>query len=193
MKITKDEMAKKAVSLFYAHGYERTTIDDICKACGVTKGSFYHHFGAKEELLPYIYKASPVLLFKGSLGNETLEASPKKRLWRMFEMAFNYTVSGVGRENMRNLWEMDLRSGNSTLSAKAFLASESIPKNTRDAFIRNIEEAKEKEEIHSNQTAEELLSTYFSAMFGISVNWSFSEEDYDVTAEMKRAFEVVFR
>ena len=55
------------------------------------------------------------------------------------------------------------------------------------------EEAKEKGEICSEQAAEELLFTYFSSMFGISVNWSHSKKDYDVLAAMKRAFEVVFR
>ena len=60
MKITKEEMIKRAVNLFYAHGYEHTTIEDICSACGVTKGSFYHHFDSKEDLLPYIYKDSRI-------------------------------------------------------------------------------------------------------------------------------------
>ena len=31
-------------------GYAATTVDDICHAAGVTKGSFFHHFASKEEL-----------------------------------------------------------------------------------------------------------------------------------------------
>ena len=31
-------------------GYSATTVDDICKAAGLTKGSFFHHFASKEEL-----------------------------------------------------------------------------------------------------------------------------------------------
>lgn len=31
-------------------GYAATTIDDICKEAGLTKGSFFHHFKSKEEL-----------------------------------------------------------------------------------------------------------------------------------------------
>lgn len=31
-------------------GFPATTVDEICDLAGVTKGSFYHHFGSKEEL-----------------------------------------------------------------------------------------------------------------------------------------------
>ena len=31
-------------------GYAATSIDDLCKAAGVTKGAFFHHFPSKEAL-----------------------------------------------------------------------------------------------------------------------------------------------
>ena len=31
-------------------GYEATSVDDLCRAAGVTKGAFFHHFKSKEEL-----------------------------------------------------------------------------------------------------------------------------------------------
>ena len=31
-------------------GYAATTVDDMCEAAGVTKGSFFHHFASKEDL-----------------------------------------------------------------------------------------------------------------------------------------------
>jgi len=39
-----------ALRVFRAKGYAATTVDDICAAAGVTKGSFFHHFKGKEEL-----------------------------------------------------------------------------------------------------------------------------------------------
>jgi AcrR family transcriptional regulator len=41
---------EQAISLFRAKGYSATSIDEIVKACGITKGSLYYHFRSKEEL-----------------------------------------------------------------------------------------------------------------------------------------------
>ena len=39
-----------AVQVIRAKGYSAMTIDDVCLAAGLTKGSFFHHFKSKEEL-----------------------------------------------------------------------------------------------------------------------------------------------
>ena len=39
-----------ALRVIRAKGYEATTLDDVCEAAGLTKGSFFHHFESKEAL-----------------------------------------------------------------------------------------------------------------------------------------------
>ena len=39
-----------AVQVIRAQGYSATTVDDICRAAGLTKGAFFHHFRSKEDL-----------------------------------------------------------------------------------------------------------------------------------------------
>lgn len=48
---TKDRIVASAWKLFYEKGYENTTVDEIIRSCGVSKGAFYHYFKAKDELL----------------------------------------------------------------------------------------------------------------------------------------------
>jgi TetR/AcrR family transcriptional regulator, transcriptional repressor for nem operon len=47
---TRGKLLVAATSLIRAKGYTATTVDDICEAAGLTKGSFFHHFESKEEL-----------------------------------------------------------------------------------------------------------------------------------------------
>ena len=39
-----------AMQAIRAQGYAATSVDDICRAAGVTKGAFFHHFRSKEDL-----------------------------------------------------------------------------------------------------------------------------------------------
>ncbi|MEW6324430.1 MAG: TetR/AcrR family transcriptional regulator [Nitrospirota bacterium] len=47
---TKEKLLDAAQRLMLAKGYEATTVDDICQAAGLTKGSFFHYFDNKEAL-----------------------------------------------------------------------------------------------------------------------------------------------
>lgn len=46
----KTRLLDAALSLIREKGYSAMTVDDLCERAGVTKGAFYHHFGAKEDL-----------------------------------------------------------------------------------------------------------------------------------------------
>ncbi|RDG34833.1 TetR/AcrR family transcriptional regulator [Streptomyces corynorhini] len=44
-----------ATRLFAERGYDRTSVQEIVEAAGVTKGALYHYFGSKEDLLQEVY------------------------------------------------------------------------------------------------------------------------------------------
>src|ERR1700677_2324246 len=46
----KTKLLDAALGVIRAKGYTATTVEDICQAAGVTKGSFFHHFKTKEQL-----------------------------------------------------------------------------------------------------------------------------------------------
>lgn len=44
-----------ATRLFAANGFDRTSVQEIVAAAGVTKGALYHYFGSKDDLLSEVY------------------------------------------------------------------------------------------------------------------------------------------
>jgi len=46
---TRAELIAAGMTLFATQGYNATGIEAVLKQAGVPKGSFYHHFGSKEE------------------------------------------------------------------------------------------------------------------------------------------------
>jgi len=47
---SKTRFLQAALRVIRTKGYEATTVDELCAAAGLTKGSFFHHFRSKEEL-----------------------------------------------------------------------------------------------------------------------------------------------
>ncbi len=46
-----EEFLKTAQQLFFQQGYEKTTVNNIIDTMGVAKGTFYHYFASKKDLL----------------------------------------------------------------------------------------------------------------------------------------------
>jgi AcrR family transcriptional regulator len=47
---TRNHILDSAQQLFSANGYDATGVAEICKAAGVSKGAFYHHFPSKQAV-----------------------------------------------------------------------------------------------------------------------------------------------
>ncbi len=47
---TRRKLLDAGVELIRTRGFNGTTVDDICKAAGVTKGGFFHYFESKDDV-----------------------------------------------------------------------------------------------------------------------------------------------
>ncbi len=93
----KREQSKKilldaAFALFAKNGYEKTSIAQIAKAAGVSKGLVYNYFSSKEELLNAIFLGM-VEQFSG-LFDFDFSQNPKQILKTMLDETFKYIESG---------------------------------------------------------------------------------------------------
>ena len=96
-KSTRDHLIDVGLKLMHQHGYQATGLTEILTAADVPKGSFYHHFGNKEEF------AAAALERYGIRGRELAATvlsdtttPPLKRLRRYFgDLAKRYGQQGA--------------------------------------------------------------------------------------------------
>jgi AcrR family transcriptional regulator len=62
MSARRREVLDVAARLFHERGYQGTSMDEIADAVGLTKGSLYHHFASKTEILAAIYEEAADLV-----------------------------------------------------------------------------------------------------------------------------------
>ena len=83
---TRDHLIEVGLDLMRRHGYGATGLQEILTVAAVPKGSFYHHFGSKEEFAAAVLERY-VTIEAGHcqqvLGNT--RQAPLKRLRRYFE------------------------------------------------------------------------------------------------------------
>jgi TetR/AcrR family transcriptional repressor of nem operon len=83
---TRDNLIGVGLELMRKHGYGATGVQEILKAAGVPKGSFYHHFASKEEFAAAVVERYVHL--EGEHCQEVLgntSQAPLRRLRRYFE------------------------------------------------------------------------------------------------------------
>ncbi|KWW21107.1 MULTISPECIES: TetR/AcrR family transcriptional regulator [Peribacillus] len=88
----KEKIIEKSLTLFEQHGYHGVSVNEIVKACGTSKGGFYHHFSSKDELLFVIhdYFISYVLTnAQEAISASTHPAEKMKKIIQSFVKVFD--------------------------------------------------------------------------------------------------------
>ena len=76
-----EDIIAAAAKVFQTKGYHAATVQDIADAVGILKGSLYHHFKSKEDLLYLIVKEPIARLYERmtDIAGSELPASEKLR------------------------------------------------------------------------------------------------------------------
>ena len=80
----RDRLIQAAKDLTYARGYTAVGIKDICEEAGVQKGSFYHFFPTKRDLLLAVIDAHVEWLQAIVAEAAQPDLRPLERIRRLF-------------------------------------------------------------------------------------------------------------
>ena len=73
-----DRILESALSLIVTRGFNATTVDDIAKNAGLTKGAIYFHFENKTAMLLALLDAIERLVL-GGLMDRVMQAGPTNK------------------------------------------------------------------------------------------------------------------
>jgi TetR/AcrR family transcriptional repressor of nem operon len=78
---------EQAEHLVHLRGYHATSMDDIARACKMTKANLFHHFGSKEELILAVLDWKTELYRKRRVEPLCAQGDPIKAVDEMFQEA----------------------------------------------------------------------------------------------------------
>lgn len=103
-KTDRDAVLDAALTLFRVKGYFNTSMQDIGQACGLLKGSIYHHFPGKKELalaaLDRVIEESREKLFRPAADPALPAAERMKSLAERVERYFSERAGGCVMGNL---------------------------------------------------------------------------------------------
>jgi AcrR family transcriptional regulator len=174
------------IRLITKKGFEKATVDEICKTCNITKKTFYSYYPSKDYILLNFYRemtdrvldSLPVII----QGKRSVD-----RLWRCQEAGADIILE-VGPEVMRYVYTCDLinRAGINTMDNNSFTIYQRI-------ILEYAVQAQANGEIRKDVPPQELMRFYYAATNGISVSWIASKGSLDLKKELRRAFELLFQ
>ncbi len=77
------EILDAAASCFFERGYSATSIDDVARRLGSTKGRIYHHYASKADLFGDVFKTGMDMNFRAILPEFSADCPTHEKLARM--------------------------------------------------------------------------------------------------------------
>jgi TetR/AcrR family transcriptional repressor of nem operon len=190
-KSTREHLLDVGVGLMHRNGYNATGLSDILKAADVPKGSFYHHFGSKED-----FAAAALAQYVAHEGEHAasvlnnLKIPPLKRLKRYFtDLTKTYGQAGeipgcmMGRFSL----EMAVESPHLRKQISASFAG------WQDKIAAVIQEAVEQNELHRDTKPEPLAGFLLNSWEGALLRSQAEKSNAPLETFMHFAFEVLLK
>lgn len=187
MKVSKEEMCIKSIELFKEKGFANVSVNDICTIFGVTRGSFYHHFLDKGDLLLYWQKMKSE--DKANNLNDEIEGDALHNL-KSFNRQYATMISSLGYEL---LYETMVATGKTDKGSCIMEGSYTFLEASMESLLKLIEKAQKNHMITETINSKTLAKHYILAMTGLSYDWYAARGNFDFVEEASSIFDTIFR
>lgn len=167
------------MELMREYGYEYVTVANVCSRAGISVGSFYHHFGSKDELLAYYFDAGYEKYweeYESKLTGDFIED-----VVVVYSMYSEYCMD-QGLQFIKNFYTPNNKSlylGDFTKSGEKHL-----PIMKKSYVI--LQEAQKRGEIKPGEDLKQLTEDLCMLEKGLIFEWALSDGQYDLLTAVRR-------
>ncbi|MGN4126443.1 TetR/AcrR family transcriptional regulator [Lysinibacillus sphaericus] len=184
---TRDKLLKTSLDLFNKYGYEHVSVEQITKACHVSKGTFYTHFPSKYDVI--LEKFKELDSFYSTVEksiDRNLPASEKILL--LYKEQMLYLTNIVGKDLLRTVYTAAMTN---QVEKEHYLIS---PQRKIFQILNTyIEEGIELGEFRQDLQATHMQKIIQRCMRANVYDWLIHNEDFDLVAEMAHFTTVVLK
>ena len=172
-KLQRETILTMAWKLFYQKGYENTTLRDILRETGGSKGKFYYYFSTKAELLLSLYEIFDRKYLEAYRGfHEKMSANEK--MIRLQLEVFRFLEQEVGHKLLKNLYLTQLE-GKTQID---FWSSSRV---YHDILRDIVAQAMEEGSIRSDIPVEEVIDSVIVIERGQFIDWCLKDGAYSLS------------
>lgn len=168
----KEKILKCAWNLFYDKGYIETTVNDIISAANISKGGFYHHFKAKEDLLESLVEIfdNKYKMFAEEMNEEI---NSYQKLLMLHSYSFYFMEQNVSIDLFRALYAVPLKHQKNNM----FWTKERF---YWQLVYKYVTEGQKRGQIDDAVSAEYIVKNYIMLERGLCYDWCISNERYSL-------------
>lgn len=178
---TRDLIIKTANQLFLEKGYQNVTVVDICKACNISKTTFYYHLKSKEDIILSFYDA-----VTHNISQHLLSILSMDNYWEQLMVCFESLVEEAYK------YGTDFFSQMMISNLKKDYGSYDLRDELTKIAVSIIEKGQKSGQIRNRSNAETLYIASAYAFLGQEVTWCIKKGKFNWRIEMRKALENIY-
>lgn len=182
---TREKLLKTSLDLFNKYGFEHVSVEQITKACNVSKGTFYTHFPSKYDVI--LEKFMELDQFYSTVEkNIDPSLSASEKILFVYQQQMNYLTKVVGKDLLRTVYTAAMTN---QVEQDHYLINPQ-----RKIFqIMNtyIEEGIRQGELRQDVSAPNIQAIIRRCMRANVYDWLIHSEDFDLASEMAQFTTIV--
>lgn len=187
---TRQRIICAAEHVFYDKGVSETTLEDVAREAGVTRGAIYWHFANKTELLLALHDTVP--LPQEDMIADELQASAHDPLAVVQKFSIAWLREVSTDERRQRIYTILLRCDYSHDMAGILERQREIDVSASASVRVAFEQASEKGQLSANWTPEVASRCFIWMLKGLYIDWLRFGMQFDLTAEGEKCLSQLF-